>query len=186
MAKFKIDVDIDWLDEDVSLDDELKQAISNKIVGNVKEEIMEEIKVMAAKKAARSLDKWIDELITKVISNKIPYKSHEWDSKVEMISIDEMVTKKFEGALKQKVDEYGKPTNSSYDSVGTRLDWLTGKASEKYADKKVQEFVKDIRGDIERYTSSKVKEEMMKQLTANLVQNIDFNKVFRDEEHEQN
>ncbi len=52
--------------------------------------------------------------------------------------------------------------------------------AEKYADERVQKFVKDIKTDIETYTSEKVKDEMMKQLAASLVSNIDFNKVFKE------
>jgi len=181
MAKFKIEVDIDWLGEDCDLDSTLKEEIADNIINRVQKETIRDISVLAMQKADKVLDKWIDDLVVNTMGTKIPYKKSDWGSKVEMISIEDMLAIKFEKALTQIVDENGKPTNSSYNSYGTRLEWLTGKLANKYVDQRVQEFVKDIKRDVEDYTSKKVKEEMVKQLTASLISNIDFNKVFKEE-----
>lgn len=183
MAKFKIDVEIDWLGEDGTLDDEIKENIKNEIFEKIERTVMSDITDTAVNIAEQRIGLWINKFIqTMAAERKIPYKSSEYGSKVEMLSMEEMLGKQFEKALNQPVNKNGNFSSSSYDRYGTRLQWLTGKMAEKYADEKVSGFIKDIKSDIEIYTSKKVKDEMMKQLTSQLVKNIDFNKVFKEEE----
>jgi len=182
MAKFKIDVEIDWLGKDGTLDDQIKESIKEQIIAKIEKTVMSDIRDTAIEIAEQRIGLWINKFIQTMVSEKtIPYKTNEYGSKVEMISMEEMLGKQFEKALNQTVDVDGNPTNSNYSRYGTRLEWLTGKLAKKYADEKIAEFVKNVKRDIENYTSSKVKEEMMKQLTASLVKNIDFNKVFKGE-----
>lgn len=182
MAKFKIDVEIDWLGEDGALDDEIKDSIKNQIVEKIEKTVMSDIRDTAIQAAESRIGIWINRFIQQLSSEKaIPYKEHSYDREVKMVTIEELLGKKFEEALNQIVDKDGRPTSSSYDRYGTRLDWITGKQARIYADERVKEFIKDIKDDIESYTSKKVKEEMMKQLTASLISNIDFNKVFKEE-----
>lgn len=183
MAKFNIEVELDWVDEDYTIDEELQDIIANKIVSKIKDTVMSEIQDTAIEIAKSRVGLWVNQLLAKMMEDhKIPYKESDYSSEVKMITMEEMIGKQFEAALNQTVDKDGEPTNSSYKKYGTRLEWLTGKLARKYADMRVQEFVRDIKGDIENYTSEKVKEEMMKQLTAQLVSNIDFNKVFKEDD----
>lgn len=181
MANFKIDVEIDWIGEDGTLDDQIKENIKNQIVDKIEKTVMNDIRDTAVEIAEQRTGIWINKFIQTMASEKtIPYKTNEYGSKVEMISMEEMLGKQFEKALNQQVDKKGEYSNSSYDRYGTRLEWLTGKMAERYANEKVADFIKNIKTDIEKYTSNRVKDEMMKQLTANLVQSIDFNKVFKE------
>lgn len=183
MAKFKIDVEIDWIGEDGTLDDQIKENIKDSIIYKIEKTVMKDIRDTAVNIAEQRIGLWINNFIQTMVSERrIPYKANNYGSEVEMVSMEEMLGKQFEKALNEQVDKNGKPTNSSYDRYGTRLAWVTGETARKYADERVKEFVKDIKRDIESYTSTKVKEEMMKQLTATLVQNIDFNKVFKEEQ----
>lgn len=182
MAKFKIDVEIDWLGEEGTLDEQLKESIKNQIIKKIEDTVMSDIRDVAVEIAENRIGLWINKFIQTMVSTKmIPYKESEYGSKIKMVTLEEMLGWQFEKALNQDVDKNGKATNSSYERCGTRLQWLTGEMARKYADEKVSKFVKDIKGDIERYTSSRVKEQMIKQLTASLVSNIDFNKVFKDD-----
>lgn len=180
MAKFNIEVELDWIDEDCTLDEKLQESITNKIVSKIKGTVMDEIQDTAIEIAKSRVGLWVNQLLAQMIKDhKIPYKESDYSSEVKMITIEEMIGKQFEAALNQTVDKDGEPTNSSYHNCGTRLEWLTGKLARKYADEQVQEFVKNIKRDIEDYTSEKVKEEMFKELTSSLVSNINFNEVFK-------
>lgn len=182
MANFKIDVEIDWIGEDNTLEDQIKESIKNEVVKKIEKTVMKDIRDTAVGIAEQRIGLWINNYLATLVKEKnIPYSKNSWNSEINYISIEEMIGMKFEKTLQQTVDKNGKPTSSSYDRYGTMLDWLTGKQVQKYADEKVQGFVKDIKGDIESYTSKKVKDEMMKQLTATLVSNIDFNKVFKED-----
>lgn len=184
MAKFNIEVELDWLGEDGDLDSELRNEIKAHIVNNIKATVMDEIQDTAIEIAKSRVGLWVNQLLAQMMKDhKIPYKESNYSSEVKMITIEEMIGKQFETALNQPVNKNGEPVDwDSYRKDGTRLEWLTGKLARKYADERIQEFVKNIKRDIEDYTSEKVKEEMMKQLTSQLVSNIDFNKVFKEEE----
>ena len=182
MAKFKVEVELEYLDEEATLDDQIKESIKQDIISKIKDTVMNDIQDTAVEIAENRIGIWINKFIQTMVSEKkIPYKTNEYGSKIEMISMEEMLGKKFEKTLNEYVDKDGKSTNSSYDRYGTKLEWLTGKLARKYADERIQDFVKNIKSDIQNYTSSKVKDEMMKQLTSQLVQNIDFNKLFKED-----
>lgn len=185
MAKFKIDVDIDWADEYGTIDELLQESIKQSILEKIEDTVMDQIQETATSEAEKRVGIWVNNYLTKVIKEKkFPRPVNTYDDKVEYITIPELINRKVEEALTQEVDKYGKITQYNRDIYGTRMDWITGKLARKYVDERVQEFVKDIKRDIEYYTSEKVKKELVKRLTSNLVQNIDFNKVFKEEDHE--
>lgn len=179
MAKFKLEVEIGYIGEDYNLDEAVINEIESNIVNKIKFETIERIKEEALCIAENSITEWVEDTIkTMVTSRKIPKNSYS----KEMITLEEMIGEKFERALSETVDKEGRATN--YGGYGTRLQWLCGESAKKYADERVRGFVKDIKYDIEQYTSKKVKEELLSQLTNQLVKNIDFNQVFGGKEHE--
>ncbi len=185
MAKFKIDVDIDWADEYGTIDERLQESIKQSILEKIEDTVMDQIQETAVNEAEKRVGIWVNNYLTKVIKEKkFPRPVNTYDDKVEYITIPELINRKIEQSLTQEVDKYGKITHYNGDVYGTRMDWITGKLARKYADERVQEFVRGIKCDIEDYTSEKVKKELVKRLTSNLVQNIDFNKVFKEEDHE--
>jgi len=185
MAKFNVEVEVDWLEEGGSIDELIKSEILYKVSKSVEERLQKaalekfDAKVL---ECVGNIETKVVELSNKVIDNfvanqRFPQPKNSYDKSPEMKTIQEIFVDKLDSCLTRSVDENGSYTNSSYSSKGTRLDWLTGRLAEKYADEKVKAHVKDIKGHIEKYIIDKVKGEIMTQLSDSVLQKIDFSKI---------
>ena len=181
MAKLSIDLDLDYLEEGQTIDEFVRDEIVNAAIRRVETTIFKQAEANLAEKVGAIIDKRVEEITNKIIDDfvttqKFPCPKNSWDQNPEFKTIPEILTEKLEKALTQTVDENGRPS-SSYSSRGTRIDWLTGKLAEKYADEKIQAYTKDIKGHIEKYIVDKVKGQIMEQLSQAVLKNIDFGKI---------
>ena len=118
MAKFNIELELDWLEEEQNFDEVLKEEIMHKVetrvIGNVIQELTDKLNSKLNDTLEERAEKVVDEFIARVLENKIetlkiPYKKNSWDSNVKMIPISEFVGMKYEEYLNKKVyDEHGR------------------------------------------------------------------------------
>jgi hypothetical protein len=183
MAKLNVEIEIDWLEEGEALDDIIKSEVLTKVSKMVEDRMMTKaLEKFEAKviECASQIEAKVSELSNKVIDDfvlnqKFPQPKNSYDKNPEMKTIQEIFAGKLDASLQRRVDKDGCPTE--YGSVGTRLDWLTGKLSEQYANEKVKENVKDIKSHIEKHILEKVKGEIMTQLSDSVLKKIDFSKI---------
>lgn len=185
MAKFNLEVEVDWLEEGESIDEVIKSEILHKVSRMVEERLLN--KALASFDAkvlecVSSIETKVVELSNKVIDDfvanqKFPQPENSYDKNPKMKTIQEIFVSKLDSCLNRSVDENGNYTSSSYGSKGTRLEWLTGKLAEQHADKLVKEHVKNIKGHIEKFILDKVKGEIMTQLSESVLGKIDFTKI---------
>jgi len=183
MAKLNIELDLDYLEEGRQ---SIEDLVRDEIINNATNRIESVIKELANKKLQSKVEEIIDEKAEKITNDiidnfiatqKFPIVKGSWGTDLEYNSITEILTGKLKESLNRYVDKDGKYCDSSYNKVGTRLDWLTGKLAEKYANEKVQEATKDIKTHIEKFILEKVKGEIMGQLSSGILKNIDFTKI---------
>lgn len=179
MAKLNIEVTIDWLGEDGNLDTAIKDEIKNHIINTIQSQIIDEIKDSAAEIAKNRIGLWINEFISKQLQTaKVPVsKGGYFSGETKEATISEILDEQIKAALTVQVDEDGKPTD--YRSKGTRLEFITGKIAREMVDEKVKDFGKGVKSDVINYLSGKVKDEVIKQFTGSMIQNVDFNQLFK-------
>jgi hypothetical protein len=183
MAKFSVEVEVDWLEEGQSVDELIKSEIIYKVSKSVEERLQKaalekfDAKVLECvgnieAKIVELSNKFIDDFVA---NQKFPQPKNSYDKNPEMKTIQEIFISKLDASLTTRVDKNGTP--SDYSSVGTRLDWLVGRLAEKHADEKVKDHVKNIKEHIEKYILEKVKGEIMTQLSDSVLKKIDFSKI---------
>jgi len=185
MAKFSVEVEVDWLEEGESIDEVIKAEFLHKVSKIVEDRLMKNaLEKFDAKvlECVGQIETKVVELSNKVIDDfvlnqKFPQPKNSYDKNPEMKTIQEIFVDKLDSCLNRSVDENGCYTNSSYGSKGTRLDWLTGKLAEKNAEEKVKAHVKNIKEHIEKYILDKVKSEILTQLSDSVLGKIDFSKI---------
>jgi len=185
MSKLNIEIELDWLGEDDSIDD----IVKNEIIANVSRRIEDKLIKSTMTKFEASvakfeveIDKKVAEVATKVIdefvnTQKFPQFKSSYDKSPEYKTIQEILGDKLEKSLSKTVDKNGNYTDSNYDRLGTRLDWLTGKLAEQYASELVKTHTKNIKLHIESFIIEKVKGEIMSQLSSEILKKIDFEQI---------
>lgn len=116
MAKFNIEVELDWLnDEEYSIDDEIREqvisGVKNELLKKATDEAVKKLDSAIAEKleeATSIIEQRVQDFIAVVTEKqieklKIPWKKSSWGSEVEFIPISEFVGKQYEEYLTKKV-----------------------------------------------------------------------------------
>ena len=155
MAKFTITVDLDWLDNEESIDDVIRDEVINGareyLLNKVNMEIQKKLDTEIGKKlveAQEVVDKTIDQYIQVITTDnisklKIAEKKSTWSDEVVMTPISEYIGKKF--------DEFCNTKRYNCDFSVARYD---GDKIYSMAEKSIQEYLKKI---LERQVSDVVK-----------------------------
>lgn len=116
MAKFNIEVELDWLnDEEYSIDDEIRErvisGVKNELLKKATDEALQKLDSEIAEKLKEATDiieQRVQDFIAVVTEKqieklKIPRKKSSWGSEVEFIPISEFVGEQYEEYLTKKV-----------------------------------------------------------------------------------
>lgn len=155
MAKFTITVDLDWLDNEESIDDAIRGEVVNGareyLLNKTNMEIQKKLDAEIGKKLVQAqevVDKTIDQYIQVITTDnisklKIAEKKSTWSDEVVMTPISEYIGKKF--------DEFCNTKRYNCDFSVARYD---GDKIYSMAEKSIQEYLKKI---LEKQVSDVVK-----------------------------
>lgn len=142
--KFNIEINIDWIDEDSSLDDNIKNQIIDTVTAEVRENTMTDV----SQKVVAILEGKVEELVTETYSNIInkPIKITDkyGDVKKEYDGVKEMIKEKFDKWLLEKVNSDGRPATSTYNTNYSRIDWFIQKHLKPLSEKFTKEMVQTV------------------------------------------
>lgn len=102
MAKFNIEVELDWLnDEEYTIDEKIKDqvicGVKNELLGKSVDDVVNKLDVEIAKKleeAVKIIEERVDDFVTTVTESqiekiKIPVKKSSWSGEVDFVPISE-------------------------------------------------------------------------------------------------
>ena len=104
--KFKIEIDLDWIDEDIGIDDQIRNEIVDKLVGSIEEKFSSEISNKLAKKAETIVNAKTEFLINSVLEKPITI-NNGWKDTREYESIFEMVEEIMTDLYTGKIKSHG-------------------------------------------------------------------------------
>jgi hypothetical protein len=152
--KFNITVDADWIGEDASIDDAIKQEIVNRIVKTVCEKIEKDAGEKAGLLISGMLDKVCNNILDGFLKKKISITDKWGEVVISDTTIEEVLKKRFDEFWNTLVDENGRATVKGYGDVKPRFQWAVDVQIKKQADS----FAKELANE----TASKIKEAMTK------------------------
>lgn len=189
MAKINITLDLDSLDfvedgedgEGLSIDEILKDKIIEGVSSNLSLNILKanqidekSIVADAKERIAQSINNTIDvklnNLIDGFLNKKIDVHDKWGDITEENVAITDILKRRLDKYLTEKVDGYGKLTHDSYHS-SSRLDYMINKHISYPLTQKVEEAAADINEKLETYMQKQFQEKVGKKVAELL--NID-------------
>jgi len=148
--KFTVEVDIDWIDEEGSIDEEIQRQL----ISGAAKIIEKKFTDVAASNIAKAADKLItaktEQLIYSVLEKPVTI-STGWNSKEEYDSIYDMVEQRMTNLYDKKIGSSGK---CEKDPLLANI--------EKYVDNHVSSKLDNITRIIERHASNQVKDAINK------------------------
>ncbi len=171
--KLQIEVNLDWLDENGSLDDQVKQEVADKIAERISAEAVKEVRECAMDQVHDKLDALVTELFQGFMNETVTV-TNEWGEPIyKDQGIEQLMKDKLDKALTQKVDDRGNRT--SYGNQ-TRLDWLL--------DTKVKQVVAQageaIAKQAQKMAEKALVETMSAKLSGALLAQVDIDKILSE------
>lgn len=185
MAKFNVEVELDWLDSETTIDEEIRERVirgaEDYLLRATTDEIEKKIDNLVGQKLKEVSTK-IDEIVdgyldvvcqSEIEKMKIPTKETEWSREVKMIPIQEFIGEKFNRFCTDKrYNSDFKETNYSSDRKYSLLEkdiqlYLKNVLSKQVSDivrKAQQNAEKEIIGSLEQTLKQNLAEETVKKM----------------------
>lgn len=141
--KFKVEIEIDWLEDDETVDEVVKQGIMSGVAERLApqatalaEEMQKELLAGFRQKADEEVNRVLNELWEQPVNQTDTF----GDVVKSYPSVREMVKQKFDNYLSEKVDKNGSTTSGHYNSkIQTRFDYLFKERVTGVIDSKLKE-----------------------------------------------
>lgn len=179
MAKFNIEVELDWVDEEngYTIDEEIKEqvvsGVKDAFLRKATDEAVQRVDKAIADKileAEETIQETVDRFIKTVSEEKIaqiviPVKEDSWSSKVTYIPLSEYVGKRFEAfSTEKRYNNNGQVTDYSSKRVLSMAELLTRNYLEEELGAKVEKMIATAKRDVE--------ESLVKSLEQKLKENL--------------
>ena len=192
MAKFNIEVELDWREEDsYSIDEELKERIIEGVEDALlKKATHEALKMVDAKIAEKvkeaegtinkAINKFIENVCSEKINNiQIPEKSGGWSNKITYYSLSEYVGMQFERFINEK----------RYDQDGKYKDWgnnrysaaelLTTNYLKKEFDTKIRKMIQRAKDEVEIEIVKSLEQKLKENLAKDTIEKMNIPEVLK-------
>ena len=178
MAKFNVTVDLDWLDEEESIDDALRSEImskvAEKIVANTEKKISAETENFM-KKYISEMETTVHERMNQIMEEFLTTPkniTNQWGEVVkEGVTVKGMLTEACDKFLDQKVDDNGKPDNSYYGTKQTRLQYYVNQVVNDSMKRKIDEAISVVMTKTKKELSDLIKARLGEKISE--IVNID-------------
>ncbi|WP_437830526.1 hypothetical protein ACQRXC_03760 [Niallia taxi] len=181
MANVKIELELDWMNEDDSLDETLRNEVvrnlQNRLIANVENKVTAKLNTELEKIAERVTENFITKTLeAKIEDIKIPYTTSHWDSKVEYIPISQFIGKKYEEHLtKKSLNEYGE--KAEYNAKLSISEYFIKNYLAKELTGKVSSMIQTARKEAEETIVKALENNLKEQLSVDIINRLNIPKM---------
>lgn len=194
MAKFNIEVELDWVDgeDGYTIDEEIKEqvvsGIKDALLRKATTEVVKAVDDKIAEKileAEGTIQATVDQFVTNVCEEKIgkiviPEKKNTWSEEVTYKPLSEYVGERFELFLTEKrYDRDGCIASYSSDRKLSAADLLTGQYLEKELGKKVETLIASAKREVEESLINSFEQKLKENLAKDTIERMNIPEVLK-------
>lgn len=194
MAKFNIEVELDWVDEEAgyTIDEEIKEqvvrGVKDALLRKATDEAVQRVDKAIADKILETegmiqntVDKFVKTVSEEKIANiMIPVKEDSWSSKVTYIPLSEYVGKRFEVFLTEKrYDRDGRIVSYSSDRKLSAADLITRQYLEKELGTKVENMIATAKREVEESLVKSLEQKLKENLAKETIERMNIPDVLK-------
>lgn len=193
MAKFNIEVELDWMDEEAySIDDELRERIVKGVEDALLKKATDEaVKAVDNKieekilEAEGTIQETVDQFIANVCEEKIgsiviPQKKGTWSTDVTYTPLSEFVGERFQFWLSQKIyDKYGKITKYSSEQVYSPAELLTSNYLKDELGSKIETMIRNAQKEVEETLVKSLEQKLKENLAKDTIERMNIPEVLK-------
>ena len=194
MAKFNIEVELDWVDEEAgyTIDEEIKEqvvrGVKDALLRKATDEAVQRVDKAIADKILEAegtiqdtVDKFVETVSQEKITNiMIPIKTGSWSSDVKYIPLSEYVGERFEAfSTEKRYDKHGNTSTYSSDRVLSMAELLTSKYLEKKLGTKVENMIATAKREVEVSLVKSLEQKLKENLAKETIERINIPDVLK-------
>lgn len=194
MAKFNIEVELDWVDgeDGYTIDEEIKEqvvsGIKDALLRKATTEAVEAVDDKIAEKileAEGTIQATVDQFVANVCEEKIgkiiiPEKKNTWSEEVTYKPLSEYVGERFELFLTEKrYDRDGCIASYSSDRKLSAADLLTGQYLEKELGKKVETLIASAKREVEESLINSFEQKLKENLAKDTIERMNISEALK-------
>lgn len=193
MAKFNIEVELDWMDEEAySIDDELRERIvkgvEDALLKRATDEAVKAVDGKIAEKvleAEETIQETVDKFITNVCEEKIgkiiiPEKKSSWSDEVTYKPLSEYVGERFERFLTEKRYDYdGKLARYDSDKKLSAANLITSEYLKKELGTKVENMIASAKREVEESLIKSLEQKLKENLAKETIERMNIPEVLK-------
>lgn len=180
--KFNVEIDLDWIAEDSSIDEEVKHQIMTSIEAKVLKQLQEKVLASAQAKIDGQIQSMINDNVHTMVSEKVaelmsmPRTATDEYGRVvkENFTIESLLIGAVESAVTKKtLNSDGRQASGGYNDNAkySYFEWFATKDIPALIDKQVKALAEKTQKDIEQLVKDKIKSEVADKLTNLIVEN---------------
>lgn len=194
MAKFNIEVELDWVDEEsgYTIDEEIKEqvvrAVKDALLRKSTDEVVQRVdkaiadKILEAEETIQNtVDKFVKTVSEEKIANiMIPKKTGSWSSDVKYIPLSEYVGERFEEfSTEKRYDKNGKASAFPSDRALSMAELLTSKYLEKEIGTKVENMIATAKREVEESLVKSLEQKLKENLAKETIERMNIPDVLK-------
>lgn len=194
MAKFNIEVELDWLnDEEYSIDDEIREqvisGVKNELLKKATDEALNKLDSAISEKLKEATDiieQRVQDFISVVTEKqiekiKIPKKKSTWSDGVDFIPISEFIGQKYEEFLTEKrYDSEFKVARYGSDKVYSASDKHVRRYLNSVLSEQVSEMVRKAQKEAEDTVIKTLEQNLKDQLAVDTIRRMNIPKLLEN------
>ncbi|MBS4188673.1 hypothetical protein KHA94_00365 [Bacillus sp. FJAT-49705] len=184
MAVIKVELELDWIDEESNLDETIKSqvisSLQDKLISNVERKVTAELSKKLEEIADRVASSFIEKTLeSKIEELQIPHKKGGyWSSDIEYIPISQYVGMKYEEHLtKKSLDENGREAKYDRDAKLSISEYFIRNYLAKELTGKVSSMIQTARKDAEETVVKALENNLKEQLSVDIIQRLNIPKM---------
>lgn len=180
--KFAVEIDLDWIEEDSSIDEEVKHQIITSIENKVLKQLQDKVLATASERIEAQVTGLITSNVHTMVSEKVAAlmsldrtATDEYGRVTKAnFTIESMLIDAVESAVTKKtLNSSGKVASGNYNDAAhySYFDYFATKDIPALIDAKVKALSEIVKKDIEQLVTTKIKTQVADKLTALIVEN---------------
>ena len=162
MAKINVTIDLDWIGEDNSLDEEIKGEIVSSVVNTLSEKVLDELSEEVEKQISDTIGTRLNEYMDKFFDTPRDITDRWGEVIKEGVTIKSQLKDALDNFMGEKVDSYGKPS-SGYDGK-TRFQWSVEKYYNDFSRTSVDKAAKAAADRIKQLADEQISKKIGKKM----------------------
>ncbi len=164
--KLNVTVDIDWINEDESLDEAVKSQIINSVVKKISDDVIRSVKYEAERKVQDRVNELVETTYEEFLNGKVTLTDRWGDVTKKDVSIKCLIKDQCDKWLLEKVDKDGK--TSSYNANYTRVEYFVKNQIEKQTKEMSNQIVTKVNQEMKKFITDSLKDSIGEKLVKEI------------------